>query len=186
MGDSFLDTGGLPFGWTHSWVQGDSPLGDSFLNTGELPIGGLIPVYRGTPLWGTLFLDTGGLPPLGNSFLWGGVIYACPREDSFLSNLATFFLPLGSSFSTSGGLIPAHRTVKKRLATFPSPAGMLLTILYLGGNNLIIPPRESLVSDMNPGWGRECRLPFFYSASSLLANCGKGIYSCHTSFLPAH
>jgi hypothetical protein len=30
-------------------------------------------------------------------------------------------------------------TVKKRLATFPSPAGMSLTKLYLCGNNLIIP-----------------------------------------------
>jgi hypothetical protein len=38
-----------------------------------------------------------------------------------------------------GGLLPEQRercyTVKKRLATFPSPAGMSLTKLSLGGNN---------------------------------------------------
>jgi hypothetical protein len=33
-------------------------------------------------------------------------------------------------------------TVKKRLATFPSPAGMSFTKLSLGGNNLIIPAQR--------------------------------------------
>jgi hypothetical protein len=36
---------------------------------------------------------------------------------------------------------------KKELAVFPSPAGMSLIKLFLGGNNLVFfPPRESLVS----------------------------------------
>jgi hypothetical protein len=34
---------------------------------------------------------------------------------------------------------------KKRLASFPSPAGMSLTKRSLAGNNLIIPARECLV-----------------------------------------
>jgi hypothetical protein len=40
---------------------------------------------------------------------------------------------------------------KKRLAIFPSPAGVSLTKLPLGGNNLIIPAKESLVSDILAG-----------------------------------
>ena len=41
---------------------------------------------------------------------------------------------------------------KKRLATFPSPAGMSLTKLCLGGSILIIPARgESLVSGIPAG-----------------------------------
>jgi hypothetical protein len=43
-------------------------------------------------------------------------------------------------------------TVKKSFSIFPSPAGMSLTKLSLGGNNDVIyklfPPRESLVSDI--------------------------------------
>ncbi len=47
---------------------------------------------------------------------------------------------------------------KKRLAIFPSPAGMSLTKLSLGGNNDVIyklfPPRESFVSDIPAGDGK--------------------------------
>jgi hypothetical protein len=50
---------------------------------------------------------------------------------------------------------PIHR--KKSFSIFPSPAGMSLTKLSLGGNNDIIyklfPPRESLVSDIPAGDG---------------------------------
>jgi hypothetical protein len=35
-----------------------------------------------------------------------------------------------------------HFTLKKRLAIFPSPAGMSLTKLSLAGNNLILPGQE--------------------------------------------
>jgi hypothetical protein len=48
-----------------------------------------------------------------------------------------------------------HR--KKSFSIFPSPAGMSLTKLSLGGNNLymtsLFPPRESLVSDIPAGDG---------------------------------
>ncbi len=48
-----------------------------------------------------------------------------------------------------------HR--KKSISIIPSPAGMSLTKLSLGGNNLFIaslfPPRESLVSDIPAGDG---------------------------------
>jgi hypothetical protein len=52
---------------------------------------------------------------------------------------------------------------KKSFSIFPSPAGMSLTKLSLGGNNDVIykffPPRETLVSDT--GWGRKYRKAFF-------------------------
>jgi hypothetical protein len=38
-----------------------------------------------------------------------------------------------------------YNTVKKRLATFPSPAGMSLTKLFLGGNKMIIPAQGEFV-----------------------------------------
>jgi hypothetical protein len=48
-----------------------------------------------------------------------------------------------------------HR--KKSFSIFPSPAGMSITKLSLGGNNdvmyEIFPPRESLVSDIPAGGG---------------------------------
>jgi hypothetical protein len=44
---------------------------------------------------------------------------------------------------------------KKELAVFPSPAGMSLIKLFLGGNNLFFfPPRESFVSDIPAGDGK--------------------------------
>jgi hypothetical protein len=46
---------------------------------------------------------------------------------------------------------------KKSFSIFPSPAGMSLTKLSLGGNNDVIykvfPPRESLASDIPAGEG---------------------------------
>jgi hypothetical protein len=54
------------------------------------------------------------------------------------------------------GLLPSiniHR--KKNFLIFPSPAGMSLTKLSLGGNNLymtsLFPPRESFISDVLAG-----------------------------------
>jgi hypothetical protein len=48
-------------------------------------------------------------------------------------------------------------TVKKSFSIFPSPAGMPLTKLSLGGNNLyltsLIPHRQSLISDIQAGDG---------------------------------
>ncbi len=50
-------------------------------------------------------------------------------------------------------LMIAH--CNKELAVFPSPAGMSLIKLFLGGNNLVFfPPRESLVSDIPAGDGK--------------------------------
>ncbi len=46
---------------------------------------------------------------------------------------------------------------KKRFAIFPSPAGMSLTRLSLGGNI----PAQGEFSQWHPGWGRENRLNFF-------------------------
>jgi hypothetical protein len=46
---------------------------------------------------------------------------------------------------------------KKSFLILPSPAGMSITKLFLGGNNDVIyklfPPRESLVSDIPAGDG---------------------------------
>ncbi len=43
---------------------------------------------------------------------------------------------------------------KKRLSIFLSSAGMSMTKLSLAGNNLIIPVRQSLVSDIPAGEGK--------------------------------
>jgi hypothetical protein len=52
-------------------------------------------------------------------------------------------------------ILRIHR--KKSLSILPSPAGMSLTKLSLGGNNLymasLFAPRESLVSDISAGDG---------------------------------
>jgi len=47
----------------------------------------------------------------------------------------------------------------KRLAIFPSPAGMPLTKLSLARNNLLFLDRESLVSDIPAGDGK---LPYLF------------------------
>ncbi len=49
------------------------------------------------------------------------------------------------------------------LAVYPSPAGMSLTKFSLIGNNLLLPARESLVSDMPAGDGKIAYL--FYSVT---------------------
>ncbi len=43
---------------------------------------------------------------------------------------------------------------KKGLAVFPSPAGMSLIKLFLGGNNLVFPAQREF-HQWHPGWGRE-------------------------------
>jgi hypothetical protein len=53
---------------------------------------------------------------------------------------------------------------KKSISIFPSPAGVTLANLSLGGNNLTISSRESLVSDIPDGDGKsddlflQCRM----------------------------
>ncbi len=58
-----------------------------------------------------------------------------------------------------------HR--KKSFSIFPSPAGVSLTKLSLGGNNLymtsLFPPRESLVSDIPAGDGNIKKLFTVYT-----------------------
>ncbi len=61
-------------------------------------------------------------------------------------------------------LCEAGHTLKKRLAVLPSPAGMSLTKLSLGGNNWIIPGQEEVVSDMPVRDGKT--KTFFNSALS--------------------
>jgi hypothetical protein len=55
----------------------------------------------------------------------------------------------------SNSIFNLHR--KKSFSIFPSPAGMSLTKLSMGGNNDVIyklfPPRESLVSDITAADG---------------------------------
>ncbi len=51
-----------------------------------------------------------------------------------------------------------HR--KNRFSIFPSPAGMSLTKLSLGGNHEIIPTQGEF-GKRHPGWGREYRIAFF-------------------------
>ncbi len=63
--------------------------------------------------------------------------------------------------------IPREYTVKKRLAIFPSLAGMSLTKLSQAGKNLstVFPSRESLVSDIPAGDGKTAYL--FYSVADI-------------------
>ncbi len=65
---------------------------------------------------------------------------------------------------------------KKMFVIFPSPAGMSLTKLSLGGNNDVIyklfPPRESLVSDISAGDGKIVNL--FLQCAFLFGRWGGG------------
>ncbi len=68
---------------------------------------------------------------------------------------------------------------KKSFSIFPSPAGMSLTKLSLGGNNLymtsLFPPRKSLVIDIPAGDG---------NIKKLFLQCGHSIaYVAHFVFL---
>ncbi len=63
------------------------------------------------------------------------------------------------------GKTSSETNTLKKLAIFPSPAGMSLTKLSLGGNNddviyKLFPPRESLVSDIPAGDGNIEKLFF--------------------------
>ncbi len=60
-------------------------------------------------------------------------------------------------------------TVNKRLAIFPSPAGMLLTELSLTGIIKLFPVMESLVSDIPAGDGKIAHL--FYSVCTCVLVC---------------
>jgi hypothetical protein len=61
------------------------------------------------------------------------------------------------SFVLKQKILSFNYTVKKRFASFPSPAGMSLTKLPLGRNNSVMtsffPPRESLVVTSRLGTG---------------------------------
>jgi hypothetical protein len=74
----------------------------------------------------------------------------------------------------------ADTTLQKKLATFPSPAGMSLTKLPLGGLILIFPPRESLVSDIPAGDGNVGN--FFYSVVS--QNIKHGVFLSRFGYPP--
>ncbi len=68
---------------------------------------------------------------------------------------------------------------KKRLAVFPSPAGMSLTKLSLDGNDLFFPGPDSLVSDI-PAEDRKMA-NLFYSDLTTARQFGKHSYSiCST------
>jgi hypothetical protein len=68
------------------------------------------------------------------------------------------------SFSVIGRCSPVH--CKKRLATFPPPAGMSLIKTFLGGNTVIkiFPPRVSLARDIPARVGIIAKL--FYGVST--------------------
>jgi hypothetical protein len=71
-------------------------------------------------------------------------------------------MPYKITLNTQGN-IESHNcstryTVKKRLAIFPSPAGMLLTKLSLAGNNLLFPGYGEFDSDIPAGDGNIANL----------------------------
>ncbi len=59
-------------------------------------------------------------------------------------------------------------TVKKRLAIFPSQAGMSQTKLFLAGKNLIIRGQRDLVSD-NQAWDRKIAILFLQCTAHTIA-----------------
>ncbi len=69
--------------------------------------------------------------------------------------LPLFYLPAEKIYGKSTPSTMLHR--KKRFTSFPCPAGMSLTKLPLGRNNLVMtslfPPRESLVVTSRLGTG---------------------------------
>ena len=68
----------------------------------------------------------------------------------FLLSCLSAILPLCYAFTKQKPYVPATVSAlhcKKRLATFPSPAGTLLTKLSLGGNTLIIPAEGEFGKD---------------------------------------
>jgi hypothetical protein len=71
-----------------------------------------------------------------------------------------------------------HR--KKYFSIFPSPAGMSLTKLSLGGNNDVInklfPPKESLVSDIPSGEGNIEKLFYGVWAEIRVQNSVKHLF----------
>jgi hypothetical protein len=71
----------------------------------------------------------------GCSKIMGNKTIGLSDEDKSIKSPA--MRPAGSSLSEIKLYIGLH--CKKRLAVFPSPAGMSLTKLSLAGNNLIIP-----------------------------------------------
>jgi hypothetical protein len=83
------------------------------------------------------------------------------RWENFILNLhieAFPTIPLSSRSNLVQWYLYIHLIHhKKSFSIFPSPAGMSLTKLFLGGNNLymtsLFPPKESLVSDIPAGDG---------------------------------
>ncbi len=61
------------------------------------------------------------------------------KTGSFLFSSILAKIPVANSVHTKILGRPGNYTVKKRLAIFPSPAGMSLTKLSKAGNNLIFP-----------------------------------------------
>ncbi len=62
-----------------------------------------------------------------------------PKRSISLNRKRAFWLVFAKTGSIISGTRILYLHCKKGLAVFPSPAGMSLTKLFLGGNNLIIP-----------------------------------------------
>jgi hypothetical protein len=78
---------------------------------------------------------------------------------------------------------PASLHCKKSVSNFPSPAGMSLIKLSLGGNNLIIPVQGEYVSDIPDGEGKIDNL--FYSVTGPCTQGGRdGVRGEHVHCRP--
>ncbi len=100
-----------------------------------------------------------GIIPRGDSPLPVGLILGYLKFKTSLEKWA--HLPQLQVYTVQSHILQR----KKSISIFPSLAGMSLTKLSLGRNNLymtsLFPPRESLVGKSHPGWGREYRKAFF-------------------------
>jgi hypothetical protein len=101
--------------------------------------------------------EQGGRRLYYNISCQGHVILADPWQGLLSSELCHFQLRINCIFAQ----LPVHH--KKSFSILPSPAGMSLTKLPVGGNYDVMYKlfllRESLVSDI-PAWGREYRKAF--------------------------
>jgi hypothetical protein len=81
--------------------------------------------------------------------------YCTCQVSVFSHNFLGYTVKNGGSSGAVGQQTESY-TVKKRLAVFPSPAGMSLTKLSLAGDNLIFSDQGEC-DKLHPGWGRENR-----------------------------
>jgi hypothetical protein len=119
----------------------------------------LVQVVR-SRIWKAVFFGFGWKAVHYNDVVSIVVCVCCWVEDSVLSSDEIGQGCLKSEVFNCPGCLPVH--CKKELAVFPSPAGMSLIKLFLGGNNLVF-SRPERVWSVTSRLGTGKWLTLFYS-----------------------